>query len=256
MVLNFLKPNIILDINWINLKGGIYHLWAKNNRPSKFVVLQHGSYVGGIVTDIAHRYAHCDEFLTWGDYFTNYFERVNCHKSVRIKTFGNPIFNEVGRNDFDYPIKEGVKKVLIAPSAVSADRISKYIHLMNSLVRTDLEIWFKPHNLQNRLGGNFNLPEGVILYSGNNLWADFELIISDISSILLDACFFKKFVLFFMPYHAEESFNNSLYSRFMLNIAELDVGISNVENLLTLVNLQAQEDLLRYMVHKGDNRLI
>ena len=191
LILSFLSPHLILDINWINLKGGFYHLWAKKNRPSKFVVLQHGSYAGGIVTDIAHRYTHCDEFLTWGDYFTDYFEKANCHKSIKIKTFGNPVYNEVNRTDLNYPNLDDIKKVLIAPSAVPADRKREYISLLNNLAKTNLELWFKPHNMQEKTGGVFDLPEAVQLYEGDNLWAHFDFLITDISSLLLDACYFK-----------------------------------------------------------------
>lgn len=256
IILNFLRPHIILDINWINLKGGFYHLWAKNNRPSKYVVLQHGSYVGGIVTDIAHRYTHCDEFLTWGEHFTNYFVRVNCNKAVAIKTFGNPVFNKINRSSFKYPNKARIKKLLIAPSAVSLDRKLNYIELMSSLARTDLEVWFKPHSMQNKIGGDFDIPEEVSFYSGENLWSDFDFLISDISTMLLDACFFKKLALFFMPYHAESCFNNTVYARFMRNLANVDVEFESSEYLLGLVDVKAQENLFKFMVMNGDNKIV
>lgn len=256
IILSFLKPHVILDINWINLKGGFYHLWAKKNRPSKFVVLQHGSYVGGIVTDIAHRYTHCDEFLTWGDYFTNYFEKVNCHKSVKIKTFGNPVYNEVDRNNLNYSKKEGIKKVLFAPSAVSSERKLKYIQFMVALARTDLEFWFKPHNMQVKIGGEFDIPVEVNLYKGDNLWSDFDLLISDISTILIDACFFKKHVLFFMPMHEDERFNNTLYAKYMLNLSDLVSSLDNKTSFYNLIDENVQEELFNVMIAASSNRLI
>uniref|UniRef100_UPI004047CFF3 hypothetical protein n=1 Tax=Flavobacterium sp. TaxID=239 RepID=UPI004047CFF3 len=66
ILLNVIKPRYILSMNWQSKRESLYMVWTSKYPKSKFLVIQHGSYVGGYVTDIAHRYAKCDVFLTWG----------------------------------------------------------------------------------------------------------------------------------------------------------------------------------------------
>ena len=256
LILSILRPSIILDINWINLKGCLYHLWAKKNRPSKFVVVQHGSYVGGIVTDVAHRYTHCDEFLTWGDYFTRYFVALNSKKLVVINSFGNPIYNGVQRNNFSFPEVNKLEKILIVPSAVSDNRKSHYIIMISFLLDLGLQVWFKPHNMQEQIGGCLLLPEEVKLYDGKSILTDFELIVSDISTILLDACFYKRYVLFFMPEHENEWINNSVYAQHMINVSDRLYSIKDKNDLLDMISVRAQEDLFNCLINGNMNNKI
>ena len=66
VILSLLNPKYILSMNWISKRESLYKVWTAKNPKSKFVVVQHGGYVGGFVTDIPHRYTKCDDFLTWG----------------------------------------------------------------------------------------------------------------------------------------------------------------------------------------------
>lgn len=254
--LNVINPKIILDINWIGTKGALYHLWAKKHRPSKFVVLQHGLYIGGIVTDIPHRYTCCDEFLTWGNYFTEYFTKVNAGKSVLVKTFGNSVYNELDRDVTGYPTRPNLARVLVAPSAVSADKKEAYIKLLNHLDMIGLEVFFKPHNMQFKIGGHFELPEFVKKGDVPKIWDEFDFLISDISSILMDAIYRKKRILFYMPEDIKGYHNSTYYSKYLSNIEASIFKVKSKQELIELVNIENQEKLLNSMITKGNNLIL
>ena len=61
-ILSLLNPTYIIDINWITSYQTLFLIWARKHKDSTFVVFQHGSYIGGIVTDKAHRFTKCDVF--------------------------------------------------------------------------------------------------------------------------------------------------------------------------------------------------
>src|SRR5688500_6708095 len=63
MILNLVSPRFIIDVNWISKWHSLYFLWCRRHSPSKFIVVQHGLYSAGIVTDAAHRYSKCQVML-------------------------------------------------------------------------------------------------------------------------------------------------------------------------------------------------
>src|SRR5690606_33488183 len=133
--------------NWISISHSLYMVYTKNRPDSKFIVVQHGTYIGGIVTDIAHKYAKCNIYYTWGDYFTRMFSEYNQRKSVKIEAFGNPVYNQFQRNDFSY--KDGFAEcVLLAPSATSGKRLEYWLELGSLLADIGMKVSFKGHKFQ------------------------------------------------------------------------------------------------------------
>ncbi len=94
LILNIISPKYIIDINWVSKWESLYKVWTKKHQKSKFIVIQHGGYVGGIIKDNAHKYTKCDVFLTWSEYFTNLFKEYNKGKKTEIVTFGNTVYNK------------------------------------------------------------------------------------------------------------------------------------------------------------------
>jgi hypothetical protein len=60
VILNLIQPKYILSMNWLTKRESLYKVWTKNHPESAFIVVQHGSYVGGVVTDIPHKFTKCD----------------------------------------------------------------------------------------------------------------------------------------------------------------------------------------------------
>jgi hypothetical protein len=263
LALSILNPKYIISINWITKKEQLFNLWCKKHSTSKFVVIQHGSYVGGIVTDIAHRYTHCDIFLTWGDYFTKIFENYNRGKNVQILTFGNPVYNSFFRDNFSYNIiKTG--KILYTPTAIKKDSLNHVYDFIDKIKAINFHITLKEHNKQ----GREKLPEGNLKYpeiSGVEKTTDdissllkgyeYDFIVSDKSTALLDAIFFKNKVIFFAPPEEIDDYMHNHYSKYLKNIYYDYHHLMNKNDINSYVDLDAQEKLLASMCFEGDNIL-
>lgn len=256
-ILLFLKPAIILDINWINFKGAVYHLWAKKNRPSKFIVLQHGSYIGGIVTDNAHKYAHCDIFLTWGEFFSDQFKMYNYGKEMEVLTFGNSVLNGVDRSKLSYK-KAQDRKVLIAPSGIKGSRLKAVYNLTNRLEDYGFEVFFRQHRFQKSrfqdLNKSIKLDDRPLKEIFLSL--DYDFIVSDHSSLMLDAIYSKNRVVFFSaPGEITEYLNNN-FTQYLSNIYYGIDEVNSIEDIYAMPNEVKQEMLLDSMIYKGNNQLL
>lgn len=256
VILTLLNPRIILDINWINKKGALYHLWAKKNRPSLFMVVQHGSYIGGIITDNAHKYAHCDVFLTWGDYFTKEFKRLNSKKNLNVVTFGNPVLNCENRSDLMYR-QDHKKKILIAPSGIKGERLRATYQLIKNLEVLGFEVFFRPHRFQNirfeSLSDEMCIDNRIL--RDILLSQDYDFIVSDHSSILIDAIYFKNFVVYFSaPGELREYLNNN-YTKYLCNTYFKNEDWCSEEAIYQIPNAVHQEKLLDSMIFCGNNLL-
>ncbi|MHB2153621.1 hypothetical protein ACX8XN_04395 [Calditrichota bacterium GD2] len=263
-ILNIINPKIILTINWISKWESLYKVWTKNHPESKFIVVQHGSYFGGIVTDVKHRYTKCDVFLTWGNYFTKIFKNYNKRKNVKIISFGNPIYNQFERNMIKLK-NNNTSKILLIFTAIKSDDINYYYHLINLLKQLNFDVYLKMHNFQ---GKKIKINKKEIYYpeilnvkkidfdtikilNENN----FDFIISDISTVLLDAIFFKNKVIYFAP--SEKYYKiNTKYSEYLENLYFKIDKIKEKKDIYKFINVEAQENLLNELVILGDNNLI
>ena len=146
-ILNLIRPKYILTMNWITKRESLYKVWTAKHSNSKFIVVQHGSYVGGFVTDIAHRYAKCDVFLTWGSYFVTEFSKYNDRKKVNIIPFGNPIYNSIDRANYSYKTNS-LNKVLLLPTALNNENVNYLYSLIEKLNQLQIEVVVKTHGKQ------------------------------------------------------------------------------------------------------------
>ncbi len=255
LLLSAIGPKYILDINWISSGHRLYDLWCRRNPGSRFVVVQHGSYVGGIVTDIPHRYAHCQVFLCWSDYFGDLFGRYNEGKPTDIRVFGNPVYNLTDRSPYQYRKPSG-NRILLAPSGVKAERLVQLTAFKDRLEALGFVVDLKEHNFQTR---KFEEIKGFNKISGDIYdilrTHAYDIVVSDHSSCLLDAIFFKNHVLFFSPESDMRAYYDNLYRRYLVNAASLLDQITSREALFDLLDTSAQEQLFSHFVAAGDNRL-
>jgi hypothetical protein len=260
-LLNLINPKYIIVANWITTRESLYKVWTDRHIQSKFIVVQHGSYVGGFVSDIAHKYAKCDIFLTWGIYFVDQFSKYNNKKKVKIICYGNPIYNNFNRKEYKY--KNNISnKVLLLPTALDYQNLNELYILIDRLNEFNFEVVLKTHNKQGNnefnSDGTLKFPkiEGVDQIKGE-LYAilqnnDFDFIISDHSSSLLDAIFFKNKVLYFDPNNKIKGYETN-YSNYLVNLFEVDISSISKNNFYEFLSVDNQESLFYNMTCKGNN---
>lgn len=256
-LLNLISPFYIIDINWISKWQSLYKVWTKKHPLSKFIVIQHGSYYGGIIRDNSHRFTKCDIFLCWSDYFNDYFKNVNKGKKVQILTFGNSIYNQFKRDEIAQK-KNSSGKILLLPTAIKKEKIAIYNKLIKLLNNLGFTVYLKPHVFQGR-DEHFPSFEYVCTINCNiyNLLKnnDFDFVVSDNSTALLDAIFFKNKVLFFAPPDNICETVSNIYSEYLENIYNKMNNLRLIEDIFRIVDLEKQEELLKKLVNPGNNDL-
>ncbi|WP_438966790.1 hypothetical protein [Flavobacterium sp.] len=262
LILNLIQPKYILSMNWITIRESLYKVWTARHLNSAFVVVQHGAYVGGVVTDLPHKYTKCDIFLTWGTFFKNDFIKNNSQKKVEIVSFGNPIYNEFNRDNFNYKTTQ-TNKILLLPTALDSENLVHFNLLLDKLKELNFQVYLKEHakqGLEKNKNGSIKYPsiEGIEkikerLYPllKNN---DFDFIISDHSSSLLDAIFFKNNVIYFDPNNEKKGYKTN-YSNYLPNLYRKDFTELNKKSFYQIVDIEAQEALFNNMLVLGNNQL-
>ncbi|WP_323027646.1 hypothetical protein [Gelidibacter japonicus] len=261
-ILNCVQPKYILSMNWISKRESLYKVWTTKNTNSKFMVVQHGVYTGGIVRDIPHKYIKSDIFLTWGSFFVEQFKAYNSLKKVEIVNFGNSIYNTFNRKEFEYR-KYNSDKVLLLPTALDEKDILLFYNLIDRLKDLNFLLVVKPHNKQGKEKDekdNLKYPniEGVNIITGdlysilqNN---EFDFIVSDHSSSLLDAIFFKNKVIYFDPNNSINGYTTQ-YSKYLANLYSQDYSKLDRGFFEGFINIENQEALLSEMVRIGNNQI-
>lgn len=252
----FLQPRFILAVNWITQYESLYKVWSQKRKERKFIVIQHGSYIGGVVTDIAHKYTKCDIFLTWGDYFTNQFKSLNSKKKTTIKSFGNPVYNQFNRVLFNYKLKR-TYKILLAPSGIKGLRLNELYGLEKKLTSLGFTVCLKEHNFQER---RFEKIKGIKKINSDIFELlqlnDFDLIITDHSSLMLDGIYFKNKMLFFScPDNEHNELTNNNFTIYLKNLFLYVSRIESKEDLYNFIDIEKQELLFMNMVAMGQNTL-
>lgn len=261
-LLTIIRPKYILTMNWISVRESLYKVWTAKHPESRFIVVQHGSYKGGIVTDIAHRYAKCDVFFVWGEYFKNVFEHYNKGKNVQIVSLGNPVYNTCNRNDFTY--RKGITgKILLLPSASDELLLEHLYSLIHRLNELEFKVFVKTHNKQGRelnKDGSFKYPEiKNVEKITSDLYEvlrknDFDFIISDHSTALLDAIFFKNKVIYFDSINGKND-QKTYYSCVLPNLYEQNYNNISKVDFYAFLDIPRQERLFSAMVSIGDNHI-
>lgn len=261
-ILSCIKPKCIISMNWLTQRESLYKVWTANHSESSFIVVQHGSYLGGVVTDIPHKYTKCDVFLTWGSYFTTEFSKFNSLKKGKIINFGNTIYNTYHSEHRSYKSTKH-NKILLLPTALDPENVIHFKTLFRKLQELKFEVVLKEHGKQGTekdKKGALKYPslKGVTKIAGdlypileNN---DFDFIISDHSSSLLDAVFFKNKVLYFDPNNERKGYKTN-YSKYLINLFDTDLEKATKNTFYELISVDNQELLLNNMIHKGSNNL-
>lgn len=258
-ILSLINPAFILDINWISKLQSLYYVWCRRN-GKKFVVVQHGSQYGGVFLDIDHKYTKCHIFLVWGTYFKELMEEYNPEKNVEIVVYGNTVYNQYDRSEFMYKKKIG-NKILVAVSLIKGERFRRLNQFLQNLAGLGFDIVVKEHSFQSTKSDPF---EGVkkIEKGSASLYEllesrEYDVVISDVSTALNDAIFFKNRVLFYSPEGDSDYYVNNVYSGFLKNVYYHENEIISSEDVYKFIDIDTQENLLDYMIEtKGKhNRL-
>lgn len=262
-ILQCLRPKYIVSINWISRSENLFKVWTASNPGSKFIVVQHGAYVGGVVNNKPHKYTNCDIFLTWGPYFVKQFKKNNSHKKVEILNFGNPVYNQFDRSILEYR-KEKTNKILLLPTALNNKDIQPFYNLIKRLLALNFKVVVKAHNRQGReknIDGSLKYPVivGVEMIEGDLSkilqMNDYDFIISDHSTSLLDAIFFKNKVIYFDPNNSSKGYTTN-YSIYLKNLYLENLLEINGNSLYHWINLEKQEELFENMITIGNNKLV
>jgi hypothetical protein len=261
-ILSCLQPKYIISMNWLTQRESLYKVWTAKNSKSKFIVVQHGAYAGGAITDISHRHTKCDVFLTWGPHFTTVFSAYNSLKNVNIISFGNSIYNIYNRDNYVYKSAKS-NKVLLLPTALDVKNLIFFNALIKRLQELQFEVIVKQHAKQGteiNKNGYYKYPsiEEITKIAGplypilqNN---DYDFIIADHSSSLLDAIFFKNKVLYCDPNNNSNGYTTH-YSKYLTNIFTDDYTIKGKQYFEDLSNIPNQEALLAQMITEGNNEI-
>lgn len=261
-ILTCIKPKYIISMNWLTQRESLYQVWTAKNAESNFIVIQHGVYAGGEITDVPHKYTKCDVFLTWGPYFTTEFTKLNSLKKVKIINFGNTIYNTYHNEHRSYKSTKH-NKILLLPTALDPETIIHFKALIRRLQELKFEVVLKEHGKQGTekdKKGALKYPslKGVTKISGdlypileNN---DFDFIVSDHSSSLLDAVFFKNKVLYFDPNNERKGYTTN-YSKYLINLFDTDLENATKNTFYELISIENQQALLNNMVYKGTNNI-
>lgn len=246
ILLKILRPAIILDINWIGRVAMIHHIYSKNNKVNLLVV-QHGFYTGGYISarfpeNRLHKMARCTHFWIWSDCIRK--EVTENHAKILVK--GNPIYNKYFRLRLSYKKLDKIQSVLILPTAFEMEDDSK-IDKLNSLIR---ELKQKGYSVSIKLHNqNIIRPDtsGAILLENFDIYKvllnhEYDLIIADHSTTLLDAIYLNNLVAFCNFHEAP----NTLYEKFLgeLNKSNIDFEFKEI---ISLNRVKQQEQFINYL---------
>lgn len=261
-ILSCIRPKYILSINWITKRESLYMVWTAKHSKSKFIVIQHGAYAGGTVSDVPHKYTKCDVFLTWGSFFIKQFKSYNLLKKVNIVNFGNSIYNTFNRTTFKYNIHTS-GKILVLPTALNRQDIVYFEKLFNKLKEVGFEVTVKEHGkqgIEKDKQGVFKYPpiEGVSKITGQLYGIlqqnDYDFVIADHSTSLLDAIFFKNRVLYFDALNNTRGYTTH-YSNYLDNLQLRDFNSIVKNDFYNMLNIAKQEDLLAHMITAENNQI-
>jgi len=257
-ILNVLHPLLIINVSWISKWDSLYKVWTHHHPGSYFAVIQHGAGIGGIRTRF--KSTKCDLLLTWGDYFSRQYSNDNPGKNVQFISFGNPVYNVYNRDDFKYSNKRS-GRILLAPSAVSYESLDPFISFCNKLEELGFILTLKEHNYQGKKAPHFDYPalkgfekSDEQLYS-LLLKRDYDFVVTDHSSALLDIIFFKNPVLFFSPEGSVKEYTVNLYSDYLKNAYFNYRTVENMESVYSMLDIEAQERLFSENITPGSNNI-
>jgi CDP-glycerol glycerophosphotransferase (TagB/SpsB family) len=199
-------------------------------------------------------------FLVWSNYFKDLALADNPEKKFECIVTGNPVYNKYDRTKFKYKAEVG-KKILVAVSLIKNERYNKVNNFMKKLVDMGFEVTVKEHNYQSKKYKSFEwgkkVPKGKFTIYEALSSMEFDIVMTDVSTVMNDIIFFKNRALFFSPDGESDYFLNNVYAKFLTNVALHTDEIENCGDLERFIDVEAQERLLDYLIEtKGKhNRL-
>lgn len=248
LFLSFIYPRFIIGINWTQKRDTLFRLWCNRNQRH-FIVLQHGAYSGGVLRDINEKYVNCNIFLVWSDYFKKIVDQNNSGKAYQSIVFGNTCYNDYSRVGFTYREPTG-SKILVVPSLIEGVRLTRLRELISKLRNLNFDITVKEHSYQPRFSETI---DQKALYKGEKSLYDllrdqeFDYVIADVSTSLLDAIFFKNNVIYFSP-DDQTLRNENMYVKYMRNLTDDLKRITGAKFIREYVDIEAQEKLLDLLI--------
>jgi len=246
-ILTFINPITIIDINWTDRKHSLYFAWCKRNEK-KFIVLQHGIYYAGMMSDIREKYTNCTTHLVWGKHFKQLRERDNPGKNCEFIIYGNPVYNQYDRNLFTYKKQPG-NDILVAISVIGGKRLKTLIDFLDKLEMHGFNVTIKEHNLQSKkskaIQGHNKINENLY-----NLVEEqrFDYIVTEVSSAMTDIIFFKNQAIYFSPESTDHYHTHNVYEEYLVNIATRKGFFTDRKDLLNQISIESQENLLNYLI--------
>ncbi len=228
----------------------IHHLYSKRYNV-KLVAVQHGFYTGGHISNRFpegrwHKMARCTHFWIWSDCIKG--EVVENRANFMVN--GNPWYNKFFDSRQPYRKIERVETILILPTnfeKTEGKKVEKLVHLVRILTTSGFKVSIKFHHLNEIFPQmeHVNILENIDLYSVL-LKQEFDLVIADHSTTLLDALFFNNFVSF-CNFHQS---SNTLYEKFL---GELNVEFIEDEmiKIISSKRIEQQTNFLNYLGLNG-----
>jgi hypothetical protein len=261
-IINRINPSLILDVHWLSEPSKIHWLWDKmKGNKSKFIVIQHGVYTGGKISQsFDETNPRTFNFWVWSDYYKIQFEKIFKQKGklVNIRNFGNSVYNHFDRTKFNYSLHSEVKSILISPTKLNDYQSRYYKELIRYFQIHQIDVKLKFHNYQEL--SFFSDYENLI--ATDSIYdllknQSVDLVISDVSSVLLDAIFFKKAVLYFQPFQNENEFIiTNIYNEYLSNyFIQFKDGCFDLNDIGKYIDIDAQELLLSRLISLGSNSI-
>jgi len=252
-ILSLIDPVSIIDINWTDKRHSLYFAWCKR-KGKKFIVIQHGIYYAGMMHDIKERYVKCTTHLVWGEHFKQMREKDNKGKNCEFIIYGNPVYNQYDRKQFTYKEQTGTN-FLVAVSVIGGKRLRKLRAFLDKLVASGFTVTLKEHNLQSTK----SIAIQGYRKSTENLYdllkeQCYDYVITDVSSAMTDIIFFKNRTIYFSPEGDEDYQIHNVYEKYLVNIATRDGFFSDKKDLLNQISIDAQENLLNYLIQTDGTR--
>jgi hypothetical protein len=191
--------------------------------------------------------------LCWSSYFSSLFRAYNPKKDVTIITFGNSIFNRIDRSAFTYNLAD-FSRILLAPSLVKGTRLELLKLFGSKMQELGFDVHLKTHNFQKRFGeriDGFQTVNGSLYDILKN--GEYDIVVADQSSSLLDAIMFKCHVMFFSPLGEFDYYQKNIYAQFLKNAADHFQQFSSQKDVIHFLDVNAQERLFNHLVFSGTN---
>lgn len=255
-ILTLIDPKSIIDINWTDKKHSLYFAWCKR-KGKKFIVLQHGIYYAGMVSDIREKYTNCTTHLVWGSHFKQLRERDNPGKNCEFIIYGNPVYNQYNRDNFSYKKQTG-NDILVAISVIGGKRLKTLVGFLDKLEEVGFTVTIKEHNHQSKK----SIPISGYSKIEENLYdllekQRFDYVVTDVSSAMTDIIFFKNRAIYFSPEGSDYFHTHNVYEEYLVNLATREGFFTDKKDLLNQISIESQENLLNYLIEtKGTSNTL